>query len=220
VSRSSRVCVEIGAGAGEWLVAQAAAHRSTAWVAIEPQLDRVHQLWCKVQLQRLEANVHICAADAAAALKLLPAATADAVYLRYPYPPPLELRDLTAPSPPRGIFLAASLLTDALRVLRPGGELHFVTNEPACCALLLALVHAHPAGAQLRSEHGEAGFARSLEAPGPHGSSSGSGSSSFFDAVLAERGHRKDHSEVRHERFSLTYTFHPPPEERTLTRTI
>ena len=214
VSRSSRVCVEIGAGAGEWLVAQAAAHRDTAWIAIEPQLDRVHQLWCKVQLQRL-GNVHICAADAAAALKLLPAAAVDAVHLRYPYPPPLELRDLTAPSPPSGIFLAASLLTDALRALRPGGELCFVTNEPACCALLLALVHAHPAAAQLRSQHGEAGFARILEAPrGPRGSSSkGSsmGSSSFFDAVLAERGHRKDHSEVRHERFSLTYTFHPPP---------
>ena len=137
------------------------------------------------------------------------------MHLRYPYPPPLELRDLTAPSPPSGIFLAASLLTDALRALRPGGELCFVTNEPACCALLLALVHAHPAAAQLRSQHGEAGFARILETPrGPRGSSSkGSsmGSSSFFDAVLAERGHRKDHSAVRHERFSLTYTFHPPP---------
>ena len=202
LSRSSRVCVEVGAGAGEWLVAQAAAHRGAAWVAIEPQLDRVHQLSCKVQLRRLN-NVHICAAEAATALKLLPAAAVDAVHLRFPYPPPLELRDLTADTPPGGGFLAASLITDLLRALKPGGELHLVTNEPACCVLLLALVQAHPASAQLRSEHGEAGFARSLEAPGPHGS--------FFDAVLAERGHRKDHSKVRHERFSLTYTYHPLP---------
>ena len=139
------LCVEIGAGAGDWLVARAAEDPEVAWVAVEPQRDRVHAIWCKLQLRGL-ANVHICAMGAAEALghhgSALRPCSVDEIHLRFPYPPPLELSALTAATPPPGVFGSGSFLSDALRTLRVGGKLRMVTNEASWCLFMLAQVAA------------------------------------------------------------------------------
>ena len=188
--------VEIGAGSGDWLVAQASAEPDVGWVAVEPQLDRVHSLWCKVQL-RCMANVHICATGAAAALggpdALLPSECADEIHVRFPYPPPLELRALTCRSPPGGVFGGGSFLLDAMRTLRVGGRLRLITNEASWCAFMLAQVArlhqtTSDSARTLRPLPGfEAGFRHAAAAPatddGMDDSDHGDASASFFDVV-------------------------------------
>ena len=116
-----------------------------AWVAVEPQRDRVHAIWCKLQLRGL-ANVHICAMGAAEALghhgSALRPCSVDEIHLRFPYPPPLELSALTAATPPPSVFGSGSFLSDALRTLRVGGKLRMVTNEASWCLFMLAQVAA------------------------------------------------------------------------------
>jgi tRNA G46 methylase TrmB len=210
VHSGRRVCVEVGAGSGDWLVAQAVAHPDVAWVAVEPQLDRVHQLWSKVALRQL-ANVHVCATIAEDVLGgsapsrsstegWLPAQSVDAVHLRFPYPPPLELKDLEAAVPPtRGVLGGGAFLDGVLRVLRSQtGQLHVVTSEQAYCALMLALLRQHPyAAAQLWSTHGKAGFSRQTTEREQPPSLNQAHEVSFFDAALAAGG--------RTERCTLEY---------------
>ena len=189
--------VEVGAGSGDWLVAQAAAQPDVAWVAIEPQVDRVYHIWSKVQMHRL-SNVHICATDASDVLRregglMKPIiGSVDAIYLRFPFPPSLELRDLARTSPSPDALLNGAFLADAARVLRPLGSLQILTNEPTCCALMLAILQTHPAGSAFRSIHGRDGFAKSSPTPAT------ALDDSFFDAVLADRGRR-----LAHERYEL-----------------
>ena len=200
VAGAPRVCVEVGAGAGEWLVEQAAqathaaqaaqstgADQSTGgaraatpppacWVAIEPQLDRVHQLWCRTRMHRLQ-NVHICASDAASVLGTrLPPSSVDVLYVRHPFPVALELRDLEATAPPEQAgLISGRFLSDVVRVLRPGGTFELLTNEPVLCALVLATIRAHPAGSRLRARHGAPGFVRTLATPRSGGGGGGGG---------------------------------------------
>ena len=189
--------VEVGAGSGDWLVAQAAAQPDVAWVAIEPQVDRVYHIWSKVQMHRL-SNVHICATDATDVLRREGGlmkhiiGSLDAIYLRFPFPPSLELRDLARTSPSPDALLNGAFLADAARVLRPLGSLKILTDEPACCALMLAILQTHPAGSAFRSVHGRDGFAKSGPTPAT------ALDDSFFDAVLADRGRRQ-----AHERYEL-----------------
>jgi len=189
--------VEVGAGSGDWLVAQAAAQPDVAWVAIEPQVDRVYHIWSKVQMHRL-SNVHICATDATDVLRREGGlmkhiiGSLDAIYLRFPFPPSLELRDLARTSPSPDALLNGAFLADAARVLRPLGSLQILTDEPACCALMLAILQTHPAGSAFRSVHGRDGFAKSGPTPAT------ALDDSFFDAVLADRGRRQ-----AHERYEL-----------------
>ena len=189
--------VEVGAGSGDWLVAQAAAQPDVAWVAIEPQVDRVYHIWSKVQMHRL-SNVHVCATDATDVLRREGGlmkhiiGSLDAIYLRFPFPPSLELRDLARTSPSPDALLNGAFLADAARVLRPLGSLQIFTDEPACCALMLAILQTHPAGSAFRSVHGRDGFAKSGPTPAT------ALDDSFFDAVLADRGRRQ-----AHERYEL-----------------
>ena len=175
-----RICVEVGAGAGEWLVAQAKAHPEVAWVGIEPQLDRVHHIWCHLQLHRLH-NVHVCASEASGVFAHgLPAASVDAVHVRFPYPPPMELSEIIGPSPPDGALGGDTFLDDVIRVVRPGGALRVLTNDAVYCAWLLVRIHRHPqARRRLRSLHGQDGFERAV--PGGVGPS-------FFESVFEARG--------------------------------
>ena len=193
------VRVEVGAGAGDWILAQAAAQPQTAWVAVEPQLDRVHRMWSKLLMHRL-SNVHICAAEASAvhSAGVLPAGMVDAVHVRFPYPPDIELHELASTTLPSHGLLDGAFVADVAHVLKPGGTLQLVTNEPASAALMLATIRLHPAGQAFRSLDGPAGFVRSAQ---PEGSPD---ADSFFDAVLAHRG-RRAVRRAEHERYTLTF---------------
>jgi len=218
VQRSQRVCVEVGAGSGDWLIAQAVAHPHVAWVAVEPQLDRVHQIVSKVALNHL-SNVHVCATSVEAVFGgddqrhgskptqgWLPKHSVDEVHVRFPYPPSLELPDLLAPTLPMncGMLSSGNFLDGTLRVLKPRGTLHVVTSEPAYCALMLASLRQHPvAFGELVSTQGQAGFSREPPQKPPTCSQSMQQKDrktkelSFFDAALIAGGHM--------ERYELNY---------------
>ena len=193
-----RLCVEVGAGAGDWLVLQAASDPSVAWVAIEPQLDRVHQLWCQLRLHGL-TNVHVCAADADTVLGwVLPSASIDAVHLRFPHAPKMELQQLLVPSaPPTFALGGARFLDNVLRVLRPSGVLHVVTNEAAYCAWLLAFIAQHSRSPRFRSMHDrEGGF---IKAPMLLEDSGQSFSESTFDPRGSQDCYRLAYKTVTEE---------------------
>ena len=206
IHTNRRVCVEVGAGSGDWLIAQAAAHPQVVWIAVEPQLDRVHQIWSKVALNRL-TNVHVCAMSAADVFGgeyggrsnttqgWLPEHSVDEVHMRFPYPVSFELPDLLAPKLPMncGALGSGNFLDGALRVLRPRGALHIVTSEESYCALMLVLLRQHPAVLdRLVSRYGQAGFSR---VPPVHrqfskrSPPSTATELSFFDAALTAGGH-------------------------------
>ena len=84
---SAKMNLEIGAGAGEWAITQAANDPHTNWITMELRHDRVYDTFLKAMYARLE-NVCIIGGDA---LKLIPLHVAegsiDHVFVNYPEPP-------------------------------------------------------------------------------------------------------------------------------------
>ena len=83
----AKINLEIGAGAGEWAIAQATHDPQSNWITMELRHDRVYETFLKAIYARLE-NVCILGGDA---LTLLPrhfaAECIDRAFVNYPEPP-------------------------------------------------------------------------------------------------------------------------------------
>jgi tRNA (guanine-N7-)-methyltransferase len=123
--------LEIGFGAGEHLVAQAAAHPDARFLGVEPFLNGVAQCLARIDHTGV-SNIRLHQGDARDVLARLPIASLDLVYILFPDPWPKKRhwkRRLLQPD-----FLAM-----LARVLKPGAEIRFATDWKHYAAWTLEL---------------------------------------------------------------------------------
>jgi tRNA (guanine-N7-)-methyltransferase len=114
------VVLEIGFGAGEHLVAQAAAHPKAGFIGVEPFLNGVASC-----LTRIEAsgatNIRLHQGDARELLARLPAAALDLCYILFPDPWPKTRHH-------KRRLIQPDFLTALARATKPGAEVRFATD--------------------------------------------------------------------------------------------
>ncbi len=117
--------LEIGFGAGEHLVAQAAAHPDAGFIGCEPFLNGVVAALTHIQ-ERASDNIRLHMGDALDVLERLPDASLERVYLLHPDPWP------KARHAKRRMVNHGPLDLIAAK-LRSGGEFRLGTDDPTYC---------------------------------------------------------------------------------------
>lgn len=133
----TEVWLEIGFGAGEHLAWQAAANPDAGFIGCEPFLNGVARLLGHLQERRLD-NVRVLKDDARLLLGRLEPGSIGRVYILFPDPWPKARHA-------RRRMIGPETLDQLARVLRPGAELRFASDDPVCLSWSLAHLVRHPA---------------------------------------------------------------------------
>ena len=123
------VCLEIGFGGGENLIAQAIANPSTGFIGCEPFVNGMAKILAWIEAGGLD-NVMLYAGDAVDLLAWLPDASITKVDLLYPDPWPKRRHW-------KRRFVQHRTVAMLARVLRPGGLFRFATDIPDYAAWTL-----------------------------------------------------------------------------------
>jgi tRNA (guanine-N7-)-methyltransferase len=113
---------EIGFGAGEHLAAQAAMRPATGFIGCEPFLNGIVGALGHIDRDKL-SNVRLHMGDALTALRRLPDASLDRLYLLHPDPWPKARHAKRRMMNPGPLDMIAAKL-------KPGGEFRFGTDHP------------------------------------------------------------------------------------------
>ena len=131
------VWLEIGFGAGEHLLALARAHPHTGFIGAEPFINGVAKLLAKLEPGE-GGNIRIHMGDARDIIETLPDASLGRVMILFPDPWPKTRHH-------KRRFIQTESLGAIARVMKPGAELRFATDDPGYLAWALERLCAHPA---------------------------------------------------------------------------
>ncbi|MHC8507970.1 MAG: tRNA (guanosine(46)-N7)-methyltransferase TrmB [Rhodospirillales bacterium] len=134
--RVRAVRLEIGFGAGEHLVHQAAAHPDAGFIGCEPFINGVASALSLITQQGLQ-NVRLFDDDARLLLPRLAAGSVEQVFILFPDPWPKKRHW-------RRRFINAEILDNLARITAPGGGLRFATDHAGYAAWALERLIAHP----------------------------------------------------------------------------
>jgi tRNA (guanine-N7-)-methyltransferase len=124
------VWLEVGFGAGEHLLATAAANPDIGMIGCEPFVNGVARALADLAGADLE-NIRLHCGDAAEIIDRLPDASLGCVFVFYPDPWPKRRQR-------KRRFLSDEMLSRLARVMRPGAELRFATDIDDKCGWTLA----------------------------------------------------------------------------------
>jgi tRNA (guanine-N7-)-methyltransferase len=130
------VCLEIGFGGGENLIAQATANPSTGFIGCEPFVNGMAKMLAWIEAGAVN-NVMLYAGDAVDLLAWLPDASIAKVDLLYPDPWPKRRHW-------KRRFVQDRTVAMLARVLRPGGLFRFATDIPDYAAWTLERLQRAP----------------------------------------------------------------------------
>ncbi len=125
-----KVWLEIGFGAGEHLLDQAARHSDVGLIGCEPFLNGLARALADLASGDLD-NIRLHGGDALDLLDALPPASLDRVFLFYPDPWPKRRQR-------KRRFVSDTTLGVLARVMRSGAELRFATDIDDLCGWTLA----------------------------------------------------------------------------------
>ena len=130
------VWLEIGFGAGEHLVAQAAANSDIGLIGVEPYVAGMAKLLARLAARQLH-NVRVYHGDARDVMDALPDASIGRVFVLFPDPWPKKRHH-------KRRFISGETLDRLARVMRPGAELRFASDDRGYVvwALESLMVHA------------------------------------------------------------------------------
>jgi tRNA (guanine-N7-)-methyltransferase len=115
------VWLEIGFGAGEHLAAQAAANPGIGFIGVEPYIAGMAKLLARLTAQQLR-NVRVYQDDARDLVDAFPDASLGRVFVLFPDPWPKKRHH-------KRRFISVETLNRLARVMRPGAELRFATDD-------------------------------------------------------------------------------------------
>jgi tRNA (guanine-N7-)-methyltransferase len=117
---AGEVCLEIGFGGGEHLLAQAAANAETGFIGCDAFVNGMAKILAGIEAQNI-ANVRLHFGDAAELLRWLPDGSIACVDLLYPDPWPKRRHW-------KRRFVDDANVATLARILRPGGAFRFATD--------------------------------------------------------------------------------------------
>jgi tRNA (guanine-N7-)-methyltransferase len=130
------VWLEVGFGAGEHLAWQAEHHSDIGLIGAEPYEMGVAKLLTKLE-ENPPANVRIYEGDGREVIAGLPDASLGRFFLLFPDPWPKTRHQ-------KRRFLQFAMLNELARVLKPGAELRFATDDKSYLPYALERLLAHP----------------------------------------------------------------------------
>ncbi|MBW8707871.1 MAG: tRNA (guanosine(46)-N7)-methyltransferase TrmB [Alphaproteobacteria bacterium] len=130
------VWLEVGFGAGEHLVWQAAQHPNVGLIGAEPYQMGMAKLLTKLEETNLN-NVRLYEGDGSDILQALPDASLGRFFLLFPDPWPKTRHH-------KRRFLQMEMLDQLARVLQPGAELRFATDDKSYLRYALERLMTHP----------------------------------------------------------------------------
>ena len=131
------VWLEIGFGAGEHLHWQAVNHPRVGLIGAEPFVNGVAKLLSKIE-DEPAPNIRLYMDDARDIISALPDASLGRVFVLFPDPWP-KLRHH------KRRFLQTEMLDQLARVMKPGAELRFGSDDAPLLEFTLEILMAHPA---------------------------------------------------------------------------
>lgn len=131
------VWLEVGFGAGEHLVWQARAHPHVGLIGAEPYEMGMAKLLTKLEENPLN-TVRLFEGDGRDIIEALPDASLERFFLLFPDPWPKTRHH-------KRRFLQMEMLDQLARVLKPGAELRFATDDKSYLPWALERLMAHPA---------------------------------------------------------------------------
>ena len=135
----SGVWLEIGFGAGEHLLWQVEHHPDVGLIGAEPYVSGIAKLLSRLSLSltEQEENIRIHDNDARDILEALPDASLGRVFILFPDPWPKSRHH-------KRRFIQMSTLDVLARVMKPGAELRFASDDADYAAWTLERIIAHP----------------------------------------------------------------------------
>jgi tRNA (guanine-N7-)-methyltransferase len=124
------VCLEIGFGGGEAMLAEAKAQPQIGFIGVEPFVNGMAKALAAIDAEALQ-NIRLHFDDALGLLGWLPAASLARVDLIHPDPWPKRRHW-------KRRFIQDETVAQLARILRPGGQLRFVTDIADYAAWTLA----------------------------------------------------------------------------------
>ena len=131
------VWLEVGYGAGEHLLWQAKANPRIGMVGAEPYISGTAKLLSKLEHETL-FNIRLYEDDARHIIDALPDASIGRFFLLFPDPWPKTRHH-------KRRFLQMEMLDHLARILKPGAELRFASDDAGYLAYALERLTAHPA---------------------------------------------------------------------------
>jgi len=135
----SEVWLEVGFGGGEHLLWQAEANPGIGIIGAEPYVSGVAKLLSKIAASTGgETNVRLYTEDATDIIEALPDASLDRAFVLFPDPWPKTRHH-------KRRFIQTAMLDRLARVMTPGAELRYATDDPGYLVWTLERLSAHPA---------------------------------------------------------------------------
>ncbi|MEE2661538.1 MAG: tRNA (guanosine(46)-N7)-methyltransferase TrmB [Pseudomonadota bacterium] len=117
-----KIWLEIGFGAGEHLIWQAAANPKIGLIGCEPYLNGIAKLLRQVR-EKAITNIKLFSEDARLLIERLPESSIDKVFILFPDPWPKARHH-------KRRIISVGVVDQLARVLRDGAELRIATDEP------------------------------------------------------------------------------------------
>lgn len=136
IHRIEDVWLEIGFGGGEHLHWQAQQHPHVGLLGAEPYLNGVAKLLSKLEATPL-LNIRIHLGDAREIIAALPDASLGRVFILFPDPWPKTRHH-------KRRFIQMEMLDQLARVMKPGAELRFASDDAGYVEWTLERLMAHP----------------------------------------------------------------------------
>jgi tRNA (guanine-N7-)-methyltransferase len=133
----AEVWLEIGFGAGEHLAWQAETHPGVGIIGVEPYVAGQAKLLSRIADKGL-GNLRLYAEDARDVIAALPDASLARVFILFPDPWPKTRHH-------KRRFIQMDMLDRLARVMKPGAELRFATDDHSYLLWALERIGAHPA---------------------------------------------------------------------------
>lgn len=131
------IWLEIGFGGGEHLAAQAQRNPGIGFIGVEPYVAGTAKLLAKIAGGGI-ANIRLYQSDARDIIEALPEASLGCVFVLFPDPWP-KIRHH------KRRLISTEVLDSLARVLRPGAEFHFATDDRSYLVWTLERLSCHPA---------------------------------------------------------------------------
>ncbi|HEX5278854.1 MAG TPA: tRNA (guanosine(46)-N7)-methyltransferase TrmB [Micropepsaceae bacterium] len=131
------VWLEIGFGGGEHLATQAERNPGIGFIGVEPYVAGMAKLLAKIAARGLP-NIRLYQDDARDIVEALPNASLGCVFVLFPDPWPKTRHH-------KRRLISTEMLDRLVRVLRPGGELRFATDDRGYLIWTLERLASHPA---------------------------------------------------------------------------